>query len=94
MVWDVSHKSFPKGHLLVMPLMIMTMRTYLSMIRYQKFLYHAASLRNATACLALGRIHAGLGRDAAPNLLDNTLVPLDFEAAKELLVRAMEAPAV
>lgn len=53
-------------------------------------LSHAASLKNAPACLSLGRVHAGLGTNVS-ELLDNPLVPLDFEAAKELLRRAMEA---
>lgn len=53
-------------------------------------LSYAASLQNAPASLALGRIHAGLGTNVS-ELLKNPLVPLDFDAAKDLLRRAMEA---
>jgi len=53
-------------------------------------LSHAASLQNAPACLAIGRVHAGLGTHVS-ELVKNPLVPLDFEAAKELLRRAMDA---
>ncbi|CAB9507913.1 Eukaryotic elongation factor 2 kinase [Seminavis robusta] len=56
-------------------------------------LSHAASLQNAPACLALGRVHAGLGTHVS-ELIDNPLVPLDFEAAKELLRRAMDSMGV
>jgi elongation factor 2 kinase len=45
-------------------------------------LAHAASMNCVAACLALGRLHAGLG----------TYVPIDFETAKDLLQRAMESP--
>jgi hypothetical protein len=53
-------------------------------------LSHAASLQNAPACLSLGRVHAGLGTHVS-ELLDNPFVPLDFEAAKDLLRRAMDS---
>lgn len=53
-------------------------------------LCHAASLRCVPACLALGRILAGLGTSVS-TLLDNTFVPVDFEAAKDLLKRALES---
>lgn len=53
-------------------------------------LSHAAHLHNAPACLALARVHAGLTTHVSA-LLDSCLVPLDFEAAKDLLRRAMEA---
>lgn len=53
-------------------------------------LSYAASLRSAPACLSLGRVHAGLGTHVS-ELLVNPMVPLDFEAAKDLLRRAMEA---
>ncbi len=51
-------------------------------------LCHAASLRCVPACLALGRVLAGLG-SCVSDLLE-VLVPVDFEAAKSLLMRAME----
>lgn len=51
-------------------------------------LAHAASLRNIDACLALGRVRAGLGTFVSPFV--DAVVPVDFEAAKELLQRAME----
>ena len=53
-------------------------------------LAHAASLKCVAACLALGRVHAGLGT-CVSNLLE-TIVPIDFDAAKTLLRRAMESP--
>ena len=53
-------------------------------------LSYAASFQNAPACLSLARVHAGLGSHVS-ELLNNPLVPLDFEAAKDLLRRAMEA---
>jgi len=52
-------------------------------------LAHAASLSCVPACLALGRLHAGLGTSVS-ELLD-TIVPIDFEAAKDLFRRAMES---
>ena len=52
-------------------------------------LSHAASLRCVPACLALGRILAGLGT-CVSDLLE-ALVPIDFEGAKCLLKRAMES---
>lgn len=51
-------------------------------------LCHAASLQNVPACLALGRLHAGLGTCVSPLL--SHIVSVDFEAAKDLLRRAME----
>ena len=51
-------------------------------------LSHAASLRCVPACLALGRVLAGLG-SCVSELLE-VLVPVDFEMAKSLLMRAME----
>jgi elongation factor 2 kinase len=51
-------------------------------------LCHAASLQNVPACLALGRLHAGLGTSVSPLLC--SIVPVDFVAAKDLLKRAME----
>jgi elongation factor 2 kinase len=53
-------------------------------------LSHAASMNCVPACLALGRLHAGLGTSVS-NLLQ-TIVPIDFERAKDLLRRAMESP--
>jgi elongation factor 2 kinase len=53
-------------------------------------LAHAASLKCVAACLALGRVHAGLGT-CVSNLLE-TIVSIDFDAAKSLLRRAMESP--
>mmetsp|Transcript_44732 Transcript_44732/g.52420 ORF Transcript_44732/g.52420 Transcript_44732/m.52420 type:complete len:856 (+) Transcript_44732:130-2697(+) len=53
-------------------------------------LSHAASFQNAPACLSLGRVHAGLGTHVS-ELLRNPFVPLEFEAAKDLLRRALEA---
>jgi elongation factor 2 kinase len=52
-------------------------------------LCHAASLHNVPGCLALGRLHAGLGTAISP-LLDS-LVPIDFDAAKDLLKKAMDS---
>jgi len=52
-------------------------------------LSHSASLRCVPACLALGRVLAGLGT-CVSDLLDS-LVPIDFEGAKCLLKRAMES---
>lgn len=52
-------------------------------------LSHAASLRCVPACLALGRILSGL-KTSVSELLDS-FVPLDFEAAKDILKRAMES---
>lgn len=52
-------------------------------------LSHAASLHCVPACLSLGRILAGLGT-CVSDLLDS-LVPIDFEAAKLLLNRALES---
>ena len=52
-------------------------------------LCHAASLRCIPACLALGRILSGHGTSVSP-LLD-AFVPVDFEAAKEMLKRAMDS---
>ena len=52
-------------------------------------LCNAASLRCVPACLALGRTLAGHGT-CVSEVLDS-LVPLDFDAAKDLLKRAMES---
>lgn len=52
-------------------------------------LCHAASLQNVPACLALGRLQAGLGTSVTPLL--TSLVPIDFDAAKQLLKRAVES---
>lgn len=52
-------------------------------------LCHAASLRCVPACLALGRILSGHGTSVSP-LLD-AFVPVDFEAAKDMLKRAMDS---
>ena len=52
-------------------------------------LAHASSLGCVAACLALGRLHAGLGTCVSP-LLD-TIVPIDFDAAETLLRRAMQS---
>ncbi len=53
-------------------------------------LAHASSMNCVAACLALGRLRAGLGTSVS-NLLQ-TIVPLDFDEAKDLLRRAMESP--
>ena len=53
-------------------------------------LAHAASLRCVAACLAMGRLHAGLGSCVSPLL--NTIVPIDFDTAKDLFRRAMVSP--
>lgn len=53
-------------------------------------LCHAASLYNVPACLALARVKAGLGTTVSALL--PTVVPVDFEGAKDLLRRAMESP--
>ena len=59
-------------------------------------LSHAASLRNAPACLALGRVQAGLATHVShllhyqPGNNNHTgVVPTDLDAAKRLLHRAM-----
>ena len=51
-------------------------------------LCHAAALRCPAACLALGRVRAGLSSCVSSTL--QTVVPVDFDSAKELLQRAME----
>lgn len=53
-------------------------------------LSHAAALQNAPACLAIARLHAGLGTTIS-GLLDS-IVSTDFDAAKHLLRRAMTSP--
>jgi len=53
-------------------------------------LCHAASLYNVPACLSLARVKAGL--DTTVSALLSTIVPVDFEGAKDLLRRAMESP--
>ena len=52
-------------------------------------LCHAASLRCVPALLSLGRVLAGIGTSVSP-LLD-AFVPVDFEAAKDMLKRAMDS---
>jgi hypothetical protein len=52
-------------------------------------LAHATSLQNVAACLALGRLHAGLP-SCVSNLLPS-IVPIDFDTAKDLLTRAMQS---
>jgi elongation factor 2 kinase len=52
-------------------------------------LCHAASLGNVAACLALGRLHAGLDTCVSPLL--HTVVPVDFDAATALLRRAIDS---
>lgn len=52
-------------------------------------LAHAASLGSVAACLALGRLHAGLGTTVS-DLLD-TVVPIDFDGAKDLFRRALHS---
>jgi elongation factor 2 kinase len=52
-------------------------------------LCHAASLRDVPACLALARVRAGL--DSSVSDLLKTVVPVDFESAKDLLGRGMES---
>lgn len=53
-------------------------------------LCHASSLYNVPACLSLARVKAGL--DTTVSDLLPTIVPVDFEGAKDLLRRAMESP--
>eukprot|EP00429_Kryptoperidinium_foliaceum_P005933 CAMPEP_0176011026 /NCGR_PEP_ID=MMETSP0120_2-20121206/5075_1 /TAXON_ID=160619 /ORGANISM="Kryptoperidinium foliaceum, Strain CCMP 1326" /LENGTH=796 /DNA_ID=CAMNT_0017343883 /DNA_START=142 /DNA_END=2529 /DNA_ORIENTATION=- len=53
-------------------------------------LAHAASLHCVAACLALGRLHAGL--ETCVSSLLQKIVPVDFETSKDLLRRAMESP--
>lgn len=53
-------------------------------------LSHAASMNCVPACLAMGRVHAGLGTSVSTLL--PTIVPVDFDRAKDLLRRAMESP--
>ena len=53
-------------------------------------LCHGASLYNVPACLSLARVKAGL--DTTVSALLSTIVPVDFEGAKDLLRRAMESP--
>uniref|UniRef100_A0A7S2VA96 Alpha-type protein kinase domain-containing protein n=1 Tax=Entomoneis paludosa TaxID=265537 RepID=A0A7S2VA96_9STRA len=52
-------------------------------------LAHACSLRNTAACLALGRVRAGLGSCVSPKL--DMVVPIDFDSAKDLLLRCIES---
>mmetsp|Transcript_56364 Transcript_56364/g.136730 ORF Transcript_56364/g.136730 Transcript_56364/m.136730 type:complete len:769 (+) Transcript_56364:50-2356(+) len=52
-------------------------------------LCHAASLHNVPACLALGRLHAGLGSCVSP--LVAALVPINFDDAKDFLKRAIDS---
>ena len=53
-------------------------------------LAHAASLYNVPACLALARVQAGLESSVSSLLMSN--ISVDFEAAKDLLQRALESP--
>ncbi|GAX25257.1 elongation factor 2 kinase [Fistulifera solaris] len=53
-------------------------------------LSYAAALHNAPACLALARVQANL-ESSVSNLL-SSIIPVDFEGAKELLRRAMNSP--
>jgi elongation factor 2 kinase len=53
-------------------------------------LSHASALHNVPACLALGRVHAGLG-SCVSDLLQH-MATIDFDAAKTLLRRAMDSP--
>ena len=53
-------------------------------------LAHAASLYNVPACLALARVQAGL-ESTVSNLLTPT-ISVNFDAAKDLLQRALESP--
>lgn len=53
-------------------------------------LCHAASLYNVPACLSLARVKAGL--DTTVSSILPTVVPVDFEGAKDVLRRAMESP--
>ena len=52
-------------------------------------LSHAASLFNVPACLSLARARVGLDSSVSPLLKTN--VPIDFDSAKDLLMRAMSA---
>eukprot|EP00978_Attheya_sp_CCMP212_P017387 scaffold46207_cov51-Attheya_sp.AAC.2 len=54
-------------------------------------LAHAASLYHVPACISLARVMAGLDSTVS-HLLAQPVVPIDFELAKELLQRAMDAP--
>jgi len=53
-------------------------------------LCYAASFQYVAGCLALGRLQAGLTTFVSPLL--STIVPVDFDAAKDILRRAMESP--
>ena len=53
-------------------------------------LSYAAALQNAPACLAMARVHAGM--DSSVSDLLKLIIPTDFEAAKDLLRRAMASP--
>jgi elongation factor 2 kinase len=53
-------------------------------------LSHAASLMNAPACLALARVLSG--RTTSVSSLLPSIVPVDFDLAKDLLERAMMTP--
>jgi elongation factor 2 kinase len=53
-------------------------------------LSHAAALNNVPACLALGRVLAGL--ETVVSDLIGTITPLDFDVAMDLLRRAMDSP--
>lgn len=53
-------------------------------------LAHASAFNCVAACLALGRLYAGMSTSVSP-LLDD-FVPVDFDIAKDLLRRALESP--
>jgi Alpha-kinase family len=53
-------------------------------------LSHAASLMNPPACLALARVLSG--RPSSVSTLLPSVVPVDFDLAKELLLRATTSP--
>jgi hypothetical protein len=53
-------------------------------------LAHSASMNCVASCLALGRLHAGLG--TCVSTLISTIAPIDFDTAKDLLQRAIQSP--
>jgi len=53
-------------------------------------LSYACALKNAAACLALGRVQANLDSSVSPLL--KLVVPTHFENAKEVLQRGLESP--
>lgn len=54
-------------------------------------LSYAAALHHASACLALARVQANL--DSHVSSLLSSIVPTNFDSAKQLLRRTMDAPA-